>query len=162
MRPFELDDLDKYRQWVNDPVIGSLVDRVLPVTEMAHDAWYHNLMGNRNAVVFAVDTVDEQRYIGNVWLWNIDLWHRRAEVRILLGQDHGMGYGTDVLKQIVAFAFSKLDLHKLYAYVLSRNKRAVKAFARVGFVVEGTLKKDRFIDGDYRDVLLMALQKVEQ
>jgi len=60
---------------------------------------------------------------------------------------------------IVDFAFNKLNLNKVYAYVLAFNERGKKAFEKAGFPVEGILKRDRFINGEYTDVFLMAILK---
>ncbi|MCX8083991.1 MAG: GNAT family N-acetyltransferase [Calditerrivibrio sp.] len=158
LRPFEKRDIEIYRQWVNDGEIASLVDRVLPVTEIEHERWYDSIQQNQNIVVFAIEEKTTNKYIGNVWLYNVDYRHRKAEVRILIGDSEGKnkGFGTEALKMISLFAFNKMNLHKLYAYVLASNIRAKKSFEKAGFVEEGILKKDRFVNGHYEDVFLMA------
>lgn len=158
LRPFEKRDIEIYRQWVNDGEIASLVDRVLPVTEIEHERWYSSIQQNQSAVVFAIDEKSSSKYIGNVWLYNIDYRHRKSEVRILIGdnESRGKGIGAEALEMISWFAFNKINLHKLYAYVLSSNIRAKKAFEKAGFIEEGILKQDRFVNGRYEDVFLMG------
>jgi RimJ/RimL family protein N-acetyltransferase len=159
LRPFEPEDIEQYRQWVNNTEIASLVGRVLPVTRQEHEKWYSALLENKNAAVFAITTVKDNCYIGNVWLWDIDWRHRKAELRILIGDGnyHGKGLGTEAIKLAALFAFKELNLHKIYAYVLGSNERAKKAFEKAGFSEEGNLRKDRLINGQYQDVFLMAL-----
>lgn len=159
LRPFEKEDLENYRKWVNNTEIASLVDRVLPVAREEHEKWYSALLENKNTVVFAITTALDACYIGNVWLWDIDWRHRKAEVRILIGDEkyHGKGWGTEAIELTTIFAFNRLNLNRLYAYVVNSNERAKKAFEKAGFSVEGVLKRDRFIDGQYQDVFLMAM-----
>lgn len=159
MGPFEKDDLEKYRTWVNDVKVAYSIDRATPVTKHEHENWYSDLIRNKNATVFAIKTISENQYIGNVWLWDINWRHHKAEVRILVGdEDHyGKGLGTESLKLMANFAFNKLNLNRLYAYIIAANIRANKAFEKAGFTVEGILRKDRYIDGMYQDVLLMAI-----
>ncbi len=156
LRPFEESDIETYRHWINDPETGSLLDRVLPVTIAEHKVWYQNLVTNRNAVVFSV--IHNEIYIGNVWLWDINWRHRKSEVRVLIGDkdNRSRGLGVQMIGAISDYAFRKLNLNKVYAYVLKDNEAAVKAFGRAGFLVEGILKNDRFVNGKYQDVLLMA------
>ena len=163
LRPFEKEHLEAYRKWVNDPDIGSLIDRALPVSREEHERWYAALLENRNAVVFAIETGSESRYIGNILLWDINWQHRKAELRILIGDKNyqGKGLGVEAIKMLVAFVFGNLNLNKVYAYVLSSNERAKKAFERSGFSTEGTLKRDRFVGGKYQDVFLMAILRQE-
>ena len=159
LRPFEKEDLEEYRKWVNNAKIAHLVDRATPVTRHEHENWYADLVGSNNATVFAIATVADDHYIGNVWLWDISWRHRKAEVRILIGNEdyHDKGLGKEALKLIANFAFNKLNLNRLYAYVIASNTRARKAFEKAGFTVEGVLRKDRYIDGEYQDVFLMAI-----
>lgn len=158
LRPFEKEDSEIYRRWINDPNTGLLVDRVLPVTQAEHEKWYTDLTSNENAVVFGIETVQKPMYIGNVWLWNIDWRHRKAELRILIGEKNylGKGYGSEAIEMMTQLAFKNLNLHKVYAYVLESNPRARKAFEKAGFIIEGVLRKDRFVDGKYEDVRLVA------
>jgi diamine N-acetyltransferase len=159
LRPLEREDAEKYRQWVNNPEILSLVDRVLPVTAEEHNRWYEAIIDEPTTVIFALDTLPEGQFIGCVWLHEIDYRHRHGEVRIVIGdkQYWGKGIGQEALSVLIQFAFKQLNLHKLYAYVLTANTRALKAFETAGFVREGTLKEDRFIDGSYVDVVRLGL-----
>ena len=159
LRPFEKEDLEQYRTWVNDAKIAHLIDRATPVTKREHENWYVDLVDSNNATVFAIATVDDDKYVGNVWLWDINWRHRKAEVRILIGDIdyHSKGFGAEAINLISKYAYDKLNLNRLYAYIIATNNRAEKAFKKAGFAVEGILRKDRYIDGVYQDVLLMAM-----
>lgn len=37
LRPFEKEDIENYRKWVNNAEIAYLVDRALPVTRQEHE-----------------------------------------------------------------------------------------------------------------------------
>lgn len=143
LRPFEREDLETYRRWINDPAIMTLIDRFRPVSRCEHEAWYEQLVKRDDAVVFAIETVERREYVGNVWLWNIEWHHGRAEVRIVMGLRQGKGLGSEALRLIKEFAFERLKLLKLYAYVLDVNPRARMAFQKAGFVREAYLKNDR-------------------
>ena len=158
LHPFEENDSQQYRQWVNQEKFGRLLGRSLPVTESQHTKWYESIVNSSNSVVFAVKTKSEGKYLGNVWLHNIHWVNRNAELRILLGAEdcQGKGYGTGACKLLLKFAFEKLGLHKVYLYVSAINPRASKAFENAGFQVEGVLSDEFFVDGNYIDVKRMA------
>lgn len=155
LRPFEWEDAEKYRQWVNDAAVISLVDRVLPVTAEEHRRWYESIISHRQAAIFAVEAIPEKQFVGCVWLYDIDCRHRHAELRILVGdkQYWGKGIGQDAISILVQFAFKNLNLHKVYAYVLTTNERALKTFRKVGFIREGVLKQERYVNGKFVDVV---------
>lgn len=150
-------DAEQYRQWVNEPEIMQQVDRVLPVTVSAHAQWYTALLSNPTVVMFAVKY--EAEFMGCVWLYGIDYRHRKAEVRIVLGNKSHQNkqFGLDTLKTISHFAFSHLNLHKVYAYVLGTNPRALKCFENAGFQREGLLREECYLAGQYVDMIRLAL-----
>ena len=74
----------------------------------------------------------------------------------MLGRSRGQGMGSEAIGFVPQHAFRRLNLHKLYAYVLSVNPRGVRAFEQAGFVVEGVLKFDRWVDKLYVDVQLLG------
>jgi RimJ/RimL family protein N-acetyltransferase len=159
LRAFEPEDAERYRAWVNDPEIARLIDRPEPVTRAEHEAWYRTLVVSPTTIVFALDRQADTKFIGLVWLYDIHARHRRAEVRIVIGDRTawGGGYGTDALRVLARIAFGSLGLDKLWADVLAVNPRAVRAFERAGFVREGLLVGDR-VQGDGRvDVIRLGI-----
>lgn len=159
LRTFEPDDAERYRAWVNDPEVARLIDRAGPVTQAEHEAWYRALVASSSAVVFAVDRLSDGAFIGVVWLYDIDQRHRRAEVRIVIGDKSawGGGYGTDALRVLARIAFGPLRLEKLWADVLATNPRAAGAFERAGFRREGVLRGDRIQDAGRVNVIRLGI-----
>lgn len=159
LRAFELADAERYRAWVNDPEIARLIDRARPVTPAEHEAWYRALVASPSAAVFAIDRLRDGELIGVVWLYDIHPRHRRAEVRIVIGEKSawGGGYGTDALRVLVGIAFGLLRLEKLWADVLVTNPRGAAAFERAGFKREGLLLGDRAQDDGRVDVIRLGI-----
>lgn len=156
LRPFEPEDQPEYRKWVNDPEIMSLVDRFRPVTKEEHRAWYRDMTSRPDRIVFAVERASDGAYVGNIWLHDVDLRHRKAEVRIVLGRHLGAGLGTAALNLLREYAFGRVDLEKLFAFVLASNPRARKAFVRAGFRREARLRGDRRVGGRRVDVDVLS------
>lgn len=159
LRALERRHLEATRVWANDPELARLLDRAWPVSDQEHEAWFADLRERRDRVFFAIETHDEGRHIGNIWLWGIDWRHRKAEVRVILGEatEFGKGYGSESITLLSQYAFERLNLHRLFAYVLAINPRARRAFERAGFVLEGTLRQDRWTGQEYSDVFLLGL-----
>lgn len=157
LRPFERRHLEKTRTWVNDPELARLLNRSRPVTETEHEQWFENLCKQDDRAFFAIETMDGN-YIGNVWLWNIEWRHRKAELRIVIGERAhiGRGVGTVAISLLCDYAFANMNLHKVYAFVLAINPRARRAFEKAGFALEGTLREDRRVDEEYTDVYLLG------
>ncbi len=150
--------LDQTRAWANDPELARLLNRARPVSDHEHDQWFRELHRKSDLVYFAIEAGHEKKHVGNVWLWDIDWRHRRCELRIVIGDKSRLsqGIGTESIELASHFAFSSLNMHKVYAYVLAINPRAKRAFEKAGFTTEGTLKADRWAEDHYTDVFLMG------
>jgi diamine N-acetyltransferase len=156
--PLAARHLERTRAWANDPELMRLLNRTGYVTEAEHQDWFEQLKERTDCVYFAIETSQDHKHIGNIWLWDIDQRHRRAEVRVVIG-DHervGKGLGSEAISLISEFAFNQLKLHKVYAYVLGINPRARAAFEKAGFAVEGVLRQDRWTGDAFADVFFLG------
>jgi len=108
-----------------------------------------------------VVAVDGQA-IGTVALFNEDPLARHAEVGIaLLADSRGNGYGTEALRLIVGFAFTRRNLRRVYLSVLASNTGAMAAYRKVGFVEEGRHREHCWVRGSYQDEVAMGLLRSE-
>lgn len=157
LRPLAHEHLAQTLAWVNDPELKRLLDRVDDVPPEEHDRWFQELSRRSDCQYFAIERDDDGRHIGNVWLWAIDVRHRRAEVRILIGERSwtDQGLGTEAITLLSRHAFDQLNLHKLVAYVLAFNPRAKRAFEKAEFTTVAVLRADRWAVDRYVDVFLL-------
>ena len=80
----------------------------------------------------------------------------KADIVIGVLQDYtGQGLGTRLFEKLEIWA-RETGLHKLELTVMAHNKRAIKLYKNMGFVVEGTSVDSLFVNGRYVDELDMA------
>lgn len=104
----------------------------------------------------------EGHAVGTVSLFHEDLLARHAEVGIaLLGEARGKGYGTDALRLITEFAFTRRNLRRVYLWALASNTVALAVYRRVGFVEEGRHREHCWVRGRYEDEVAMGLLRSE-
>ena len=60
---------------------------------------------------------------------------------------------------LLNYAFNTLNLRKIVSRVVSFNRRSKAYSEKCGYKVEGVLKKDIFKDGEYHDLICMAVFK---
>ena len=60
---------------------------------------------------------------------------------------------------LISHVFEGLNLRRIYFRVLADNHRAIGLYKKFGFVVEGTLKAHVFKEGQYKDLVVMALMR---
>ncbi len=101
---------------------------------------------------------DKGALIGLVELIEIDYIHRSGEFQIIITPEHqGKGYAKTLINKALDYSFTILNLHKVYLHVAIENEKAVHLYKKCGFIEEGHLVEEFFINGQYRDVKRMYI-----
>ena len=144
--------------WINDPDVMRFNAAYTPVHQPRHEDWFRGLTADPSRIIFAIRARNDDRLLGTVQLIDIHPVHRTAELTIRIGDDgdRGRGFGSEAVHLITAFGFVHRNLQRVWLRVFGDNHRALKAYAKAGFVVEGTLRRACFIDGRWQDEVIMA------
>jgi diamine N-acetyltransferase len=155
----EKEDVDILYQWINDKELVHYNSYYKPVSWFEHEEWIKNTLNDPLIVLFGIRLEENKKLIGTCRLHSINYRDRKSELQIRIGikEMSGKGYGTQAINQLLEFAFSELNLNKVYLYVFIENVRAVKSYQKAGFKVEGTLLQDAYINGRYLDTYLMGI-----
>ncbi len=159
LRPMTYDDTDNIVKWrANKRVKNNFLYRG-EITREVHESWIKTKVETGEVVQFIIEEAESDRPIGSTYLRDIDREIGKAEFGIFIGEDDavGRGYGTEAAKLIVNYAFSNLKLHKVYLRVLDENLVAKKSYEKVGFREEGHFRDEVFLNGEYKDVIFMAI-----
>ena len=114
---------------------------------------------NQRSFRFAIRTLADDILIGGVGLW-INSWtHTDAWLGISIGErDYwGRGYGSEAVRLAVQYAFLELNLRRVSLGLHDYNERALKAYEKVGFKLEGRTRGDGMRDGVRYDSLWMGI-----
>lgn len=152
LRPISAGDRPHLRRWLGDRELRRFAGPRLPRglgarwTADPHDAQ------------FLIVLREGQRSIGVCGLFGICQAERTAEVGILLGEKDtwGRGYGPEALALLLDHAYGELGLRQVSLCVHAANARAIRAYEKVGFVVERRLTVGRWLFGRGVEILIMA------
>jgi RimJ/RimL family protein N-acetyltransferase len=163
LTPLSRDDLETMREWVNDPELMALIDRVGPVHETGHEDWFRRLCQDDKSLIWAIRTVPEDEYIGNAGLSKIDHRAGRALIWVYLGneQARGRGLGRRAARLVLYQAFSQLRLNRVACYVAEDNPASVRMFQAAGLTVEGTARDYIYQEGTFKDAVWLSILKRE-
>jgi RimJ/RimL family protein N-acetyltransferase len=105
----------------------------------------------------AVQLVDDE-LVGEALLWGIDLHNRTAHLGVSLRPAfRGRGLGTDVARVLCRYGFVVRGLHRLQIETLADNFAMMRAATQAGFVLEGTLRRAAWVNGDFADEVVLGL-----
>ena len=160
-------DAEVESSWTHDAEYLRLIDLApaRPLAPAAVKKKYEQLEKAENKeFYFAARTLSDDRLIGFGRLFWVDLQHGAAMLSLGLGQpaDRGRGYGSDVLRLLLSYAFDELNLHRVGAHVPSYNTTALRFLARHGFVEEVRNRQAVWRDGQRWDALTLGLLRTER
>jgi len=87
--------------------------------------------------------------------------HARYAVGIYNKENWGKAYGQEITHTVLDYAFNTLDLHKIDLLVLDYNVRAINSYKQSGFVEEGRLRENGFVNNEWHDDVVMSILKRE-
>jgi ribosomal-protein-alanine N-acetyltransferase len=103
---------------------------------------------------------DEVRPIGSISVGDAD-WRRPELGYWLVPEVHGNGYGKESVSLVIDYVFRVYDHPAVGAGAFDFNDASRGLLESLGFIEEGRTRKDRFIDGEYRDMIQYSLLRQE-
>lgn len=162
LRPIEMDDLERYTAWINDPGVVEFLGAAFPLmSRTAEREWLEKAVRKPVAygeVPLAIETL-EGRHIGSVALHEGHAIERKCSLGIMIGDKEcwNRGYGTDAIITLLRFGFDDMNLNRVWLTVDEDNVRGIACYRKCGFVEEGRLRQDRYQGGAYHDTLIMGV-----
>jgi len=116
--------------------------------------WVRFLQDHDHAWVIETD-----RLIGSIRLHGLDMHDRRASLAIGIDDraSLGQGLGPEAIELVLHYAFETLGLHRVSLRVVAYNTRAIRAYEKCGFVVEGREREAACVDGAWHDDIVMGM-----
>jgi RimJ/RimL family protein N-acetyltransferase len=154
-------------RWQRDTEFNRLVDSGASelVSEKKIKEWYETQIEKGfkpERFPFSVRTLAEDKYIGFLGLW-VNLPHGEGWVGLGIGERDfwGKGYGTDMMRLCLQYAFMELGLQRVSLGLHSYNTRALRSYEKCGFRLEGRTRQDVMREGRHTDTLWMGILRDE-
>jgi len=155
----ERSDLTANYIWGNDREVIALSGmNPYPKSSWQIEKWYESSLTNSNGLLLAIRTREEKKYIGNIELTEIDVKNSCCQLGIIIGDRdfRQQGHGLDAVNTLVDFAFGELNLHRVFARVLSYNQAAQQLFKKAGFIEEGREREAFYCNHKYWDIVFLS------
>lgn len=130
-----------------------------PYTEADAKAWLGAAVLQIPETAFAIASPDEA--IGGIALQpQYDVYRKSAEIGYWLGEPYwGKGIATLAVRALTSYAFSRLDLVRIYASVFAWNPASSRVLEKAGYHLEGRMRDAVYKDGKITDQLLYGITR---
>ena len=163
LRLVEQSDLGLLVQWRNRPEVWKHFFNTFPLSETTQNMWFQNLLQSSEKKLFMICT-NKNKPIGTIGLDHIDFKNQSAEYgNVLIGEEsfRGKGFALEATHLLLDYSFNYLNIHRIYLFCYSDNQKAISLYEKCGFVKEGVLRQAHFSNGQFRDLILMAILRDE-
>jgi RimJ/RimL family protein N-acetyltransferase len=154
------ENVEAFQRWYSDPDVARLARyQDAPMRSDEIDRFFQLRALGHESLTMAIHERNSGRLIGSCAFSQVDGENGSAMYHITIGEKDawGHGYGTEATRLMLDHAFGTLGLHRVALTVFEFNERALRAYRRCGFVVEGRARESIWRDGRWWDELAMSV-----
>lgn len=166
LRSLELSDLEEMiASWNNLELRMNTGNTIAQsrndLEEFIKNSW--DLKKNEKGYIFAIENKSSQEFLGHCSLFILNTTVRSANLGIFIyrKENWNKGFGTDAMKVLLYIGFNYLNFHRIELGVYPSNERAIHVYKKIGFQEVGRKRDNRFMNGAYRDEIIMDILKPE-
>lgn len=164
LRALEPDDFKISTAWRNDDEIWNQLGGVKRyVSSVFEKKWVEDAIFDTKNVRLAVCLRDDDTYIGNVYLTDLNLINRSAVSHIFIGDKRlwGKGLASEAYLLLLEYAFQERGLHRINAFVLENNIPSCRLHEKCGYAREGVLRETVFKNGKWQNQVVYSILEDE-
>ena len=148
--------LEKLRWWRMQPNVTEYLftDPIISAEEQRE--WYRDIVARGDSFHWVLSFASKD--IGYATLCDVDHINQRGVLNMFIGEIEyrGIGLGNEIVKLVTKYAFRKLHLHKLCAFVFAENYPAVASYVKNDWKIEGLLTDYIFKGTRFYDVYALS------
>jgi diamine N-acetyltransferase len=162
LRAIERDDIKRLH------ALGQNVELVLagdghwqPVPLAAFEKQFEKHLDDHERSAFVIEA--DAKVIGDIGLHSRDRRSRVSSFGVAIYDPEylGKGYGREAIALLLGWAFDTQNYERIWLTTWSTNQRAIRCYQAIGFVEEGRLRRQIFVDGQYVDTMVMGILRDE-
>jgi len=157
-------NLATFQRWYSDPDVARLTRyQDGPMRPEEIERFFAARVIGPDSLTMAIHLRTSDRLIGSCAFSQLDGDNGSALYHITIGEKDawGRGYGTEATELMLEHAFTNLGLHRVSLSVFAFNERAIRAYRKAGFTIEGRAREAIWRDGQFWDELAMSVLEDE-
>ena len=155
----EKEDLPLFVEWVNKPEVFGEYNPLHQMSKTEAEKMFENPHEEKS---FIIEKKDGSKIGFIAHFYVLHVAGRQLEIGYgLVPSERGQGYCTEATQLMVDYLFLSKDTIRIQAQTDPRNVASHKVLEKVGFKKEGTLRKNFFMRGEWRDAYIYSILREE-
>lgn len=106
----------------------------------------------QEGITWKISLKGTNELIGYIGYWRINYRHFRGEMGFGLNEAHqNKGYMSEIMPEVLAYAFKQLNLNSVMADVDPDNSHSIKLLEKSGFMKDGHFRENNYFNGTFLD-----------
>ena len=159
LRALEPEDYKTSIKWRKDDQIWEMLGGTKYfVSEAYEKKWVEDTIFSSKDLKLAICLCEDDRYIGNVYMTDLNMINRTCSSHILIGEKDcwGKGYAREALMQAIDYVVKERGIQRIEALVLESNSQSLRMFEKCGYVLEGVKRNAVYKNGTFHNQCIIA------
>jgi RimJ/RimL family protein N-acetyltransferase len=154
LRPPRPDDASAMITWFEDLEVTRFVVRRHPMSLEQEKDWLEGIARDPDTLIWVIEV--DGRAVGTTGIREIDWKNGFGSTGTIIGDKEmwGKGLGRELMQLRARYAFMQLPLRKLKSGYIEGNEASARAQAAAGYREIGRWRRDQFVDGEWRDMVI--------
>ena len=162
LRPIEKSDIPLIKSWRNNYLVLPYVREYRLLSHTQVEKWYDIMINNDKFEMFVMCHADTP--VGICGMTYVNWQNRHADLHFAIYKDFAWideVYAPIFYNIITEYAFSELNLNKIYVEVYEHDNKKIEFFKNNGFKQDACLRQHYFHKGEYLDSYILSLLRSE-
>ena len=161
LRAVEKSDLKILLDWRNQPEFRRYFREYRELSHAQQLLWFERtVLNDKNTQMFSMCSLKTGDLLGACGLCYIDWVNRNADFSIYIGAENKYmddRYAPDAATVMIEYAFSELQLHRLWAEIYDFDQPKKDFFTSMGFQQEGCFRDTHWAEGQWHNSIYFSL-----
>jgi [ribosomal protein S5]-alanine N-acetyltransferase len=157
LRELRKNDFKDFYNYFGDPEVNKYILSDIPqnLQESKKEIEYwQNIYKNKEGIYWAIAARKNNKLIGTIGFNNWDKLRKKIELSYDLAKKYWKkGIMSKALKKTLKYAFEKMEVTRIEAFVLPENTDSFYLLQNNGFINEGMIKNSKYYKGKYYDLV---------
>ena len=121
---------------------------------------YAEEFSKKSQIRWGIEQKHSQNMVGTCGLYDFDEDNNKCTIGYdLIPSRWNKGIMTNVVKAVTEFAYNKMDMHRIEAFITPGNDASIRVLKKNGYKEEGILREMEYFKGKYQDGIVVAIIK---